>query len=1129
MNSSLEENSSNVESLYKIIQNVPIGLLIFSSDWRISFVNDNFYQFGSLYQINTSSLLEKNILAYQLFESRDISNELKRLKDGYSFETEIDDIKTKDGRISVVVKASPLFDNGIFAGGILIIEDLRIKDNPPDEKELNLEHFKKAYNKLNNFLLVTDSEGTVKFSLGKNIREIKSDLETDFISNELTIDGIFDQEIHKSFKEQFISVKQKKVPANCRVELFINENIYYFNCLLEPMLNDSGEIQFVFIWLNDISDIINDEKSLRKELNKLKQYKYLIDSSKDPVFIIDEDGSIIFCTAPAGEIFGYTREEIIGESFGKFFKQFDQNYFYNIKDKLRSSKVWSSELKCLTKENIEKIIYSRFILSEEIDNNIIVICADITERNYFERELKSSEEKFRSIFKKSCNPICILNPEGYITDINEAFVSELKLNDKDLLNKNIRNIISHDFIRETSFEIKSHLNAAKTNIEFLTGEGEKIIFAAVFVPLYNENGTLKNISCYFENITEESNNENEKRFFNSIFRSSPEGIVIELNGKIFQTNNSFSSIFGFENPGELINKDILDLVERNDVIRIAEYLQLIGKKKNNINKLEFQGKRKDNSNFYAEISASVFEFNNKTYTVIIAHDITERKEVQNAITDSEEKYRNIIESIDDFLYTYERINKILKPVFFTSSVEKITGYSQDSFLKDSKLLVKIVHPDDLLFVKQKIRALFKSRVITSDEIEFRIITKTGNIVWVRNKVNISRSINGGIQKVYGLINNISLRKKAEEDLIKTKDNLVKLNETKDKFISIVSHDLRTPFSSILGFTDLLLTDEELTDEEKNQYIKYIRDSSKSMLSLVNSLLDWTRLQTGRITIEPERVDANSIIEKSINVLSGAAFQKNIDLISLVGNDIFIFVDKELIGQVFNNLISNAIKFTRNDGNIIISVNPSDKSRFVEFSIKDNGIGIKEEHLQYLFKVESKFTSEGTSGEKGSGLGLSLVKEIVEKHGGKVWVETEYGKGSDFRFTLPIASADILLVDDSKTDKLLYSKILKNVTPEYNVKIASNGKEALEIIKDSPPALIITDHNMPEMNGYELVQAIKESPLKARLPVIILSGDITINEVDDYNRLGVEFVFHKPVDLSLFKHAVEKSLKEGLKP
>ncbi len=1126
MNSRLDENYFNVESFLNIIQNLPIGILIFSSDWKINFVNENFYQFGSLYQINTASVLGKNILEYKFFTNKDVSNELKKLEDGYSFETEIEDIKTKDGKISVVVKASPLFDNGIFSGGILIIEDLKIS-NFATENELTTEHFENALGKLNNFLLVTDIDGNIKFLFGKNIQKLKSDSD-DSNDKELSINNIFNRQIHQSFKEQFLSAKEKKITLSCNVELFLDENINYFNSIIEPVLNEKEQIQFIFIWLNDISDLKNNEKSLKTELNKLKQYKAVIDSANEPVFIIDEEGNVIFWTNSSEEMYGYSKEEITGEFLGKFLKGFDQNFLHNLKSKLQSSRVWSGELTSITKDNLEKIIYSRFVVSEEADSNIIVLCTDVTERAHFEKELKASEEKYKSIFDKSGKPICVLNADGYIIDYNKKFISEFNYTYQELLNKNIRNIISPDFIKEASFELKSRLNASKSAITFLTGKGEKIIFETVFVPANDDNGNIKNINCYFENVTKESNNENEKRFFSAVFNSSPEGIVVEHKGKIFHVNSIFSNIFGYNDPEELINKDILDLVEKNDVIRIAEYFQLIEKKKNIIERQEFLGKRKDNTNFYAETSASVFEFNNKTFTVIIVHDISERKEIQNAITDSEEKYRNIIESIDDFLYTYEKINNILKPVFFTSSVEKITGYSQEDFLNDSKLLVKIVHPDDLLIVKQKIRSLFKSRILASDEFEFRIINKTGNIVWVRNKINVSRSFNGKIQKVYGLINNISLRKKTEEDLIKTTDNLIKLNETKDKFISIVSHDLRTPFSSILGFTDLLLTDEELTDEEKNQYISYIRDSSKSMLSLVNSLLDWTRLQTGRITIEMEKIEASSIIEKSINALSGAAFQKNIELISLVGNDVFIFVDKELIGQVFNNLISNAIKFTKNDGNIIISVNPSDKNRFVEFSVRDNGVGIKEEHIQYLFKVESKFTSEGTSGEKGSGLGLSLVKEIIEKHGGEIRVETEYEKGSDFKFTLPIASADILLVDDSKTDKLLYSKILKNITPEYNVKIASNGKEAMEIIKDSPPALIITDHNMPEMDGYELANEIKKSDIKSRPPVIILSGNITRNEVDDYNRLGIEFVFRKPVDLSLFKHAVEKSLKGGLK-
>ena len=1127
MNSRLDENKFNIESFSNIIQNLPVGILIFSADWRITFVNENFYQFGSLYQINTISLLESNILEYKFFKDKDISNSLKRLEEGYSFEIEIANIKTKDGRISVVAKSSPLFENGIFNGGILVIEDLRIS-NIHVEKELTLEHFEKGIGKSDSLLLITDPGGNIKFSYGKNIQKLKPHLDNDLTGKDLSIDNIFNQDIHQSFRDSFVSVQEKKIPLNCRVEIFLNENLNYFACSIEPVLNKEGELQFIFIWLNDINEIVKNEKELKKELNKLNQYKTVIDSGNDPIVIIDEDGNIIFSTNPAEEVFGYSSREITGEFLGKFFKEFDQNFLQDLKSKLQSSRIFSNDLTCITKEHIEKIIHTRFVLSGELDNNIIIMCTDVTERFHFVKELKSSEEKYKSIFCKAEKPMCILNAEGYLIDINKKFLSELKYNNKELLNKNIRNIISPGFIKEKYFELKSRLDGSKSKITFLTSQDEEIIFQTVFIPSYDEYENIKYISCYCENVTEESNNENEKRFFHTVFNSSPEGIVIEHNGKIFQVNNVFADIFGYDNPEELINKEILDIVDKNDIIRIAEFFQLIEKKKNGVHKQEFIGKRKDNTNFSAETSASIFEFNHKAFTVIIVRDITERKEVENAITESEEKYRNIIESIEDFLYTYEKINNILKPVFFTSSVKKITGYSQEDFLNDSKLLVKIVHPDDLVFVKQKIRALFKSRFLTSDEIEFRIINRMGNVVWVRNKVNITRGINGKIQKVYGLINNISLRKKTEEDLIKTTDNLVKLNETKDKFISIVSHDLRTPFSSILGFTDLLLTDEELTDIEKNQYIKYIRDSSKSMLSLVNSLLDWTRLQTGRITIELERIDADSIIEKSINALSGAAFQKNIELISLVGNDVFIFVDKELIGQVFNNLISNAIKFTNNNGNIIISVNPSDKNRFVEFSVKDNGVGIKEEYLQYLFKVESKFTSEGTSGEKGSGLGLSLVKEIIEKHGGKIWVESEYGKGSDFKFTLPIASADILLIDDSKTDKLLYSKILKNITPEYNVKIASNGKEGMEIINDSPPALIITDHNMPEMNGFQLVQAIKKSNLKSKPPVIILSGNISINEVDDYSRLGIEFVFHKPVDLSLFKHAVEKSLRGGLK-
>lgn len=220
--------------------------------------------------------------------------------------------------------------------------------------------------------------------------------------------------------------------------------------------------------------------------------------------------------------------------------------------------------------------------------------------------------------------------------------------------------------------------------------------------------------------------------------------------------------------------------------------------------------------------------------------------------------------------------------------------------------------------------------------------------------------------------------------------------------------------------------------------------------------------------------------------------------------------------------------THNNGTIIISASPAENKKFIKFSVKDNGIGIQPEDLQKLFKVDSKFTTEGTPGEKGSGFGLSLVKEILEKHGGQIWVESKPpGEGSYFQFTLPLASSNILIVDDSKTDRLLYSKILKNITPEYEVEVASNGKEALDKIIASPPALIVIDHGMPVMNGYEFVKELKKSDIKDKPPVIVLSSDFDRSIATDYQELGVEFVFQKQVKLSSFKQAVEKSLQKGL--
>src|ERR1035437_2605380 len=1121
-NQTEKTRSQSEEGGMNLLEKAPLGILTFDEDYRINFVNENFSNLGIHYNFNYDNLTGQSILDSDIFPGLTLKEDLLDIQTGYSFEREYAKIDTGSASISLIIKCSPIFKDQKFQGGILVVEDLRILKGITETGLLKTEHFEKIMDKVNDLLFITDDEGRVKFYFGKQIRNLNSE-----IANNSQINNIFSPGARGDFDKYFELVKVKRHLEKFNIELIVGENKLIYECRIEPLLNKRGQIQFIFFFLNDITEIIQNNENLARQLNDFKQYQSIAESMTESIIAIDLEGKIMLWNKASEILFGYSKNEVSGKFLGEALKLFDEAYFNNIKGELDKSNSWKINLTFNKKNEIKEIVEARFSMRPG-DSFIIVLFINITDRNLLEQQHKTSEDRFKNILDNTEDPIISLDPDGTITYINEKFVSVLGYSGE-IITKNIKVLIDPQYLANNIFDLKEFKNNPNKKIELpiISKFGNIHYFTTKFAPVFFDNKTIKYFIGFFYEITSEKKLEKEFFLFKSLFEASKDGIAIIANSKIVLSNDSFATIFGYNKKEEVLNSNLIDFVSSNDVVRVAEYFQLLEQRKEVPGRIEFLGRRKDKSVFFIEVSPSIVDIESKNFVVIDARDVTERKRVQQAIRESEEKYRNITENIDDFLFTFERIEKVLKPLFYTFSVEKITGYTQSEFLLESTLFLKIIYPDDFQLVKKKLKTLLRSRIQVSEEMELRIINKRGNIVWVRTKINIIRNGDGKISKIYGLVSDISLRKKAEEELNRSTENLIKLNETKDKFISIISHDLRTPFSSILGFTDLLIGDEDLTEDEKKQYIRFIQESSKSMLALVNSLLDWTRLQTGRIKFEPEKISARMIIINSINSLSVAALQKNIILKSEVEKNVTIYADNSLMTQVFNNLISNAIKFTKPGGEIVISASPSKKTRFYEFSVRDNGVGIKPENMKELFRIDTKFSSEGTAGEKGTGLGLSLVNEIIEKHGGKIWVESEYGKGSNFKFILPIASANILLVDDSKTDRLLYSKILKNITPDYTIEIASNGKEALEKIMTAPPALVITDHLMPEMNGYELTREIKKLDIKGKPQVIVLSRDMDRSAIDDYTNLGIEYVFHKPVNLSNFKTAVEKSLRKGL--
>ena len=249
------------------------------------------------------------------------------------------------------------------------------------------------------------------------------------------------------------------------------------------------------------------------------------------------------------------------------------------------------------------------------------------------------------------------------------------------------------------------------------------------------------------------------------------------------------------------------------------------------------------------------------------------------------------------------------------------------------------------------------------------------------------------------LDEIENRKKIEEELIKHKTQLLQLNATKDKFFSIMAHDLKNPISTFISVTKLLQElFDDLSKEEVQDFIKDINESSMKLFNLLDNLLTWSRSQTGRIEVNSNRINLWDIAETSITMLRMNALNKKIEISSEIHESTEVYADSNMISTVFRNLISNSIKFTPIGGKI--NLYAKEDTDFVQITIEDTGLGISEDDINKLFRIDIHHTTIGTSSEKGTGLGLILCKEFIEKNSGKIWVESELGKGSKFIIQLP---------------------------------------------------------------------------------------------------------------------------------
>jgi len=342
-------------------------------------------------------------------------------------------------------------------------------------------------------------------------------------------------------------------------------------------------------------------------------------------------------------------------------------------------------------------------------------------------------------------------------------------------------------------------------------------------------------------------------------------------------------------------------------------------------------------------------------------------------------------------------------LFLNQFAIKSFGYTQEDFKRGMNIRQVLDNEHDF----ERIREGFKTRLKT-EELKAKPYTlkkKDGSLFYglIYSTAHIG---DDNDPTIFGIVINHTEYQNVYNELLKTQKELKELNAAKDKLFSIIAHDLKNPFNAISGFSELLLNDiNEYSIEQIESYIRIILKSSSKGYDLLENLLEWTRSQTGNLAIRKANFGLSELIQESLEFNREKAIIKNIKLSANCNESLFVSADRNMINTVLRNLITNALKFTNNGGAIKISVIefkvPEQEKLQVKISVKDTGIGIKKGVLDKLFKLDKSYTTKGTDFEQGTGLGLILCKDFVEKSGGKIWAESEFGKGSTFYFTLPM--------------------------------------------------------------------------------------------------------------------------------
>jgi PAS domain S-box-containing protein len=635
--------------------------------------------------------------------------------------------------------------------------------------------------------------------------------------------------------------------------------------------------------------------------------------------------------------------------------------------------------------------------------------------------------------------------------------------------------------------------------------------------------------------------------------------MITIEGRFSYLSPKFQDLVGVD-PQTYINQPFSQLTHPDDLPEIDRIMQLQLQNREEVSEFEFRLRRYDGSYIWAAANNSA-PIEDASGNLIgfqgIVRDINTRKLAEMALQQTQGRLQFLIATTPAIIHsislTADTMGNGSHPISFVSeNVETILGYKAEVIMRDMTNWFQWVHPDD----RTRMAQLYAETIAQAGQFqaEYRFLNQQGSYQWLYSAVKVLVDEAGQPIEAVGYTADITPRRLAEDQLHSTNEQLLISNaelahatRLKDEFLANMSHELRTPLNAVLGISEAML--DEVYGPLSQQYrksIKIIEQSGQHLLELINDILDLAKIEAGKLEIRPSQTSLKYLCESSLNFVRQTAINKNIQLHHHdTYGDHCIEVDERRMRQVLINLLSNAVKFTPSGGSVeLVAQYDPDRQQF-QFQVRDTGIGIAAANLPRLFQPFIQIDSSLNRQFSGTGLGLTLVKRIIDLHRGTIGVKSDDNAGSCFTIVLPIGQSHpqsiapapivetqlikvlhpeaprILLAEDNAMNIEIMTDYLN--AQGYEVIVAKNGIEAIALTQSHQPQLILMDIQMPGMDGLEATRQIRQDAQYHHIPIIALTALAMPGDADRCRAAGANDYLAKPVKLKQLAAAVERQL------